>query len=337
MPVFIKVRNNYLDFVISLIIPVLVFFKILREGGGISVVFVYGPGWIFKLAAVTASKIIGKPVATEVNEKPYSIRGGGRREKYSKHFISLNRKCLELIVYPMFDGFIVISESLVEYVRRFSKKKALIIKIPILVDFNFYQKSIQKPECNMPYLINTAALNNHKDGIVNVFKAFARIINSGINLHFYLTSRVAPKMLLDEIDSIILRNNLEKRVTYLGELDEDLLLSYQAYCCMVVLNKVDGEQNKYNFATKLGEYMALGKPIITTSIGEVQHYLKDNVSCLFVDPSNEIEISNAMIRILKDKAFSDKIGENGRIIAQSHFDVKSQCNRISDFFKLLIY
>jgi len=336
IPVFIKVKNNYLDFIYSFLIPVLGFFKILRNGGSISVVFVYGPGWIFKLAAVTASKILGKPVATELNEKPYSIHGEGRREKYLKHFRFLNRKCLENIVFPFFDGFLVISEPLVEYVRKLGKNTAVISKIPILVDIDFYQKMIEKPDCHIPYIINTAALNNHKDGIVNVFKAFARVVNSGINLHFYLTSRAAPRLLIDDINNIISINNLEKRVIFLNELDEDALLSYQAYCCMVVLNKVDTEQNRFNFATKLGEYMALGKPIITTSIGEVKHYLKDNVSCLYVDPSNEIEISDAIIRLLKDESLSSMIGDNGRTIAEKQFDVKSQSKRISDFFKRLI-
>ena len=337
LPIQFKSRFRLFDIVTSYFIPLLAFIKVIRMASCYSVVFVYGPGWIFKLSTMTASKIRGKRVATELNEKPYSIEGGSRRDILRDLFKPFHKVCLTKIVFPKFDGFIVISEPLARYTRFYGKDKAIICKVPILVDFELYQKKVGKPDCHLSYIVNTASLNDHKDGIINVFKALTRVINRGFDLHFYLTSRVSPKELLIEIDTIISENKLEGRVTFLDGLDEETLLSYQAHCSMLVLNKVETEQNRYNFATKLGEFLALGKPVITTAIGEVKHYLKDNISCLYVDPSNEIEISDAIIRLLKDESLSGKIGDNGKIIAEKHFDVKSQSKRISDFFTRLIY
>ena len=333
LPVFLKYKYNYQDFLNSFLIPFLAFIKVLRKARDASAVFIYGFGWVGKLFIIIASKLRKMPVSSEINEKPYSIHGGSRRDIILNRFECFHKFCLTNIVYPRLNGFLVISDPLLKYINKFKHKDAIICKVPILVDFEFYQRKVEKPECIFPYILNSARLNDHKDGISKVFMAFATLINGkGQDLHFYLTSKMATVDLNSKINSIITVNKLDNRVTFLGDLDEDTLVTYQAHCCMVVLNKVDSEQNRYNFATKLGEYMSLGKPVITTKIGEVSNYLDDNVSCLYVDPDSPDEIAAAMFRLINDPILSKRIGEKGRLIAKNEFDFRMQSKKISQFF-----
>jgi len=336
LSVYFKTHSGIIEFILSFIIPFLAFTKVLRHIKSSSVVFIYGPGWIFKFSIICASKLFGKPVGTELNEKPYSIYGDGIRDLFLQRFDTLNEFCLKRIVYPYIDGFLVISEPLVKYTTKYGKKGVTVCKVPILVDFEYFQKQIKKPDCDYPYLLHSAALNDHKDGIVNVFQAFADVIKKGFKLHFYLTSKIGSPRLIGLINSIIKENQLNDMITFLGELNEEDLLAFQAHCSMVVVNKVNSDQNQYNFATKLGEYMALGKPVITTEFGEVKLYLEDKVSCLYVNPLNPNDISTAIIRILEDSSFSKKIGEEGRKIAKANFDIIVQSGNVSKFFKSLI-
>jgi len=334
-PVYIVSKSVYLEFILSSFVPVYAFLAVIKNAKNFSVVYIYGPGWFFKLSIALAAKLRGKPVGTELNEKPYSIHGNGRRELFLNRFEAFHEFCLIKCVYPLIDGFIVISDPLVKYVKENGKKGVVVCKVPILVDYDYYQELIENNDYKLPYIINTAALNDHKDGIVKVFEAFALVIGQGYNLHFYLTSKVAAKEPLDSINLIMKENKLDDKVTFIGELDEETLLSYQANCSMVILNKVDSEQNRYNFATKLGEYLALGKPVITTSVGEVSNYLKDNDSCICVEPNNAEKIAQSMTRLITDEEFARQVGENGRIIAKEVFNLRAQSKRIEKFFNTL--
>ncbi len=333
LPVAFKKGSSLRLFFLEFFIPFLVFFKVFFKASHYSSVYVYGFGWLSKLLIIFSCRLKRKPVAIEVNEKPFSINGGSRRDIILKYFVPINEFCLKNIVFPLVDGFLVISDKLHEYVSEFKKSSAIVCKIPILVDYEYYQREISKPNCSVPYILNSARLNDHKDGIINVFKAFARLINQeGIDLYFYLTSSIAPKAITQRIEDIIRENKLKTRVIFLGDLDENTLLSYQKHCSMLVLNKVDSLQNRHNFATKLGEYMALGIPIITSRVGEVINFLTDEVSCLYIDPQNHNDIAEAMMRILRDKDFAHNIGQEGKRIARLEFDFVRQSKKINEFF-----
>jgi len=187
-------------------------------------------------------------------------------------------------------------------------------------------------------MLHTATLNDHKDGLINVFKAFAKVVSeTGMDLHFYLTCKKGLQKTKNLIDKIVSDHKLENYVHFLGDLDEKTLLAYQQHCSVVVINKVHSEQNKYNFATKLGEYLALGKPVITSQFGEVANYLQNNNSCLFADPYDVNDIAASILKILTDPAFGKEIGEKGKEIAKSEFDFRAQSKNINQFFADLEY
>ena len=98
---------------------------------------------------------------------------------------------------------------------------------------------------------------------------------------------------------------------------------------------IKSEQNIYNFATKIGEYSALGKPIITTGIGEVVNYFKDNVNCLYVPPNNPRAIAEKIVYLLKNPDKSVQIGAEARKLAYQSFDYKQNSQKLNSFMQSL--
>jgi len=337
LPVFFNIESAFFSLLCTPLLPVWAFCKVFQIVRSSSVVLIVGFGWVSTLAIILASKSRSKTVAIELNEKPYSL-SGSRRDYFLKYFNPQHEFCLKKIMYPLSDGFIVISDALLEYIGKFKKSKAIVCKIPILVDFEYYQKKAEKIECFVPFMLHTATLNDHKDGLINVFKAFAKVVSeTGMDLHFYLTCKKGLQKTKNLIDKIVSDHKLENYVHFLGDLDEKTLLAYQQHCSVVVINKVHSEQNKYNFATKLGEYLALGKPVITSQFGEVANYLQNNNSCLFADPYDVNDIAASILKILTDPAFGKEIGEKGKEIAKSEFDFRAQSKNINQFFADLEY
>jgi glycosyltransferase involved in cell wall biosynthesis len=294
---------------------------------------VYGFGWVSKLFIVFYNRIRGNKVIFEVNEKPYSIRATGRSDIILKYFAPVNLYFLTRFVYPFVDGFIVISEPLKDFVEKYASKNTKIIKIPIIVDFDYYANyALTDNGLKKPFMIHTATLNDIKDGIIDVFKAFVIVHKkTKIPLHFYLSNRIGLKTVIDTIEKLIRENSLNEYVHFLNQPDDDTIVRYQANATLTVINKADTDQNRHNFATKTGEYLALGIPIITTRIGEIENYLEDDVSCLFINPSSIYEMAAKIEYIIRNESKAKIIGQNGRQIAKMYFDANIQNRVLVDF------
>lgn len=58
------------------------------------------------------------------------------------------------------------------------------------------------------------------------------------------------------------------------------------------------------------EAMARAKPIISTNVGGIPEAISDGKTGLLVTPEDEVELSNAIIKLLNDVTFANQIGKN---------------------------
>jgi glycosyltransferase involved in cell wall biosynthesis len=331
IPIQNKNINRFSSLTSMIMIPIKSIKTFYRERKKNDALFLYGFGWSTYILLSIIAKISGVKIYLEVNEKQGSLYGN----RFTELFIVKKFNILMTnFSYLFFDGFVVISDSLENYIRRKSSRKARIIKIPILVDLNNSQINFSKPHgVNMPYVFHSGALSERKDGILEVFAAFAIACNAlNKQLHFYLTSKIAPKDVLEQIDKIIFQNNIQENVHFLGNISENELLSYQKHCSMVIINKYINEQNLYNFPTKLGEFMIFEIPVITTAIGEISKYLVNDLNAYIFEPNNIYELSDKILNVLKYPSKSKQIGLNGKKLAENQFDYNLYGSHLVNLF-----
>ncbi|MHA1410241.1 MAG: glycosyltransferase family 4 protein [Candidatus Odinarchaeia archaeon] len=63
---------------------------------------------------------------------------------------------------------------------------------------------------------------------------------------------------------------------------------------------------------KIFEYMAAGKPIIATKIGEVDKYIKNGYNGILVEPGDIKGLAKNILELLSDPIKADKLGKNAR-------------------------
>lgn len=66
---------------------------------------------------------------------------------------------------------------------------------------------------------------------------------------------------------------------------------------------------------KTAEYLACAKPIIATIGGEVKKLLEENQAGLVCEPKNPEALSQAVLKLYKNKVLTQKMGENARRLA----------------------
>lgn len=94
-------------------------------------------------------------------------------------------------------------------------------------------------------------------------------------------------------------------------------------------------QNKYCFATKLGEYLAMGKVVITTKCGEVVNWLHHKEDVYFVAPCDTDELTNAIVEIVTDTKLRAIIEKNARKTCEKSFAYKNYSHVLSEFLTSL--
>ena len=319
----------------SFLQPLIAFVTVLRQKNSHKLIFIYDYDWDSLLLIRLATKIKGQKMVLEINEKPGTYYGNRLTELSIVK--ATNLMFLTRITLPLIDGFIVISDQLKIYLIPFQNAKAKILKVPIIVDPNITALPQKESFVHTPFLLHAGALSNRKDGIIGVFQAFA-IVNKQLDnkLHFYLTDRVSPTDVWEEIASIIEQNNLEGLVHFTNRLPERELLNYQQQCSMLILNKPDNEQNRYNFPTKLGEYLRFKKPVIYTPVGEMTNYLKDGFNAFEIPSARPDLLAEKILYILDNQKDANRIAENGFALTQNEFNYQIQGKRLSLFFNEVI-
>ncbi|HEU4477796.1 MAG TPA: glycosyltransferase family 4 protein [Pyrinomonadaceae bacterium] len=67
--------------------------------------------------------------------------------------------------------------------------------------------------------------------------------------------------------------------------------------------------------TKLFEYMAMGKGIVASRLGQIAEVLSDEQTALLVEPGNAEELSAAIIRLIKTPSLRESLGSAARLKA----------------------
>lgn len=236
----------------------------------------------------------------------------------------LQRNYAYKYLFPQYDGIIAISEALVKEARHYCSSSTVILKIPILVDFDNYNIPDKSLSANYPYIFHAGTLYEQKDGILGMIEAFGIALRkTKLPIHFVLTGSLDKSPHKKEIKAIISKYNISEYIHFLGYVSSKELREYLAKASLVIINKYPTQQNKYCFSTKLGEYMAAGKPLIITRVGEAMNWLTDGYDSMMVDPNDVSQLSDTILKAFSDITSLRIIGENAKKSCQCFFDYRN--------------
>ena len=163
-------------------------------------------------------------------------------------------------------------------------------------------------------------LYGDKDGVYGLVQAFINIGNEFPEADLIIIGDNQDKAALSPIYKIIDLNGYKNRIIFTGRLNRDEVAKHikNSYC--LVLDRPNNIQAKYGFPTKLGEYLASGKPVIITKVGDIPLYLKDNINAYLAEPDNIESFSQKLRECLNNPKQAQKIGLEGQKLAYNEFN-----------------
>ena len=205
---------------------------------------------------------------------------------FPEMFRTMNRRCearLQIALLKNMSGVISFSS-------RTAQDLCLdqpVIKIEPGVNADDFQSqpSYQRTHNNRKIVMFSGTLAE-ESGLLMLLNAFSLVKDPDIEL--WITGR---GILKEEIEKI---SKYDSRIRFLGFVEREELLKLYALATVLINPRPSClPEHRYNFPSKLLQYMATGRPVITTATGDVQDY----ESLVFL---LRVETESAMAQLISD-------------------------------------
>lgn len=255
--------------------------------------------------------------------------------KISKKREDKVKDLFEKNVFYKFDAIALMTKTLLRHYESFPEPRPMLFHLPMTVDLErFKEVKVQPNSFIKPYIAFVGTMNDNKEGVSILIKAFYEIKDLQNDLKLYL---VGPWHYDTQEHLRLIKNfKLEDRIFWMGEYSREIIPSILQNAELLVLPRPDSKQAQGGFPTKLGEYLATGVPVCTTTVGEIPYYLKDGKSAYFAEPGQITSFANAMLKALNNREEATIIGINGRKVAETHFNKDKQSKYLFEIFNSIL-
>lgn len=262
---------------------------------------------VASLMLLTLARGLGIPVAVDLCERPSSLL---------ERFPSLPRWMSPL---TPFRGVVAISEFLREWAvaeAARSGRRLAVMELPILADVNE-----QRPTA-CPFDFGDllfAASPAYETSTEFILDAMSHVweVSPGTRL------RIAGWR-PEELRSTELRQRVssladEGRLTVAGHLGRRELLASYGESRALLAPLLDDTTSQARFPSKIAEYLASGRPVVTTNVGEVRRYLSDGLDAFVSQSADPRSFAEKTLEALGDPARAAQVGTRGRHLAETQF------------------
>ena len=125
------------------------------------------------------------------------------------------------------------------------------------------------------------------------------------------------------------------RVIFTGAVAHDRVPKLLDACDILVAPHVplaDGSEF-FGSPTKIFEYMAMGKGIVASRLGQIGEVLVDEETALLVEPGNAGELRNAIVRLIESETLRTHLGTRAREVAEREHTWTHNARRVLEAYQ----
>ncbi len=120
------------------------------------------------------------------------------------------------------------------------------------------------------------------------------------------------------------------RVVLAGALSIGDIADLYAAASVLVNPKVDHPTNQMAAPIKIGEYLAAGRPVLTTRVCELEGWLVEGQDVLFCGAGDPEALAAKICQILTDREVADRLSREGARVARRACDYRAWGMRVAE-------
>jgi glycosyltransferase involved in cell wall biosynthesis len=310
--------------IIGIINAIIILFTINKKKKPDSILS-FSSSFLQNYSMFLATRLLKIPLIREKNEYPKSvIKKGFQGLSFFDNFYINN-------FYKIYDGYIFISHALVDFFREKTRKNSPITIVPITVDLQRFENA--NPKGIEKWITYCGNMYGDKDGVPILFEAYSQIHYKYPEHRLVIIGDTNNKPEFEKLRNKIKILGIDDKVIFTGYVHRDKMPEYLCRSMVLVLSRPNNVQAQAGFPTKLGEYLAAGRPVLVTSVGDIPKYITDKKNGYLAIPGNSVDFADRLNEILDDMTSANIVGMEGRKLAHNVFNSNYQAQQIVEFIQ----
>ncbi len=193
------------------------------------------------------------------------------------------------------------------------------------VDLDHFRPTRRGRDDEAPVIGSTARLHVKNDH-ATLLRAFARVKARWPGARLLLVGRGPEEARLRALATSL---GVPAQVQFVGE-QADVAPYLHQMDLYVQSSVAEGMPNS------VLEAMAVGLPIVATSVGGTPEVVVDGETGLLVPPRDPVALADGMLKLLEDRTMADALGRAGRARVEAHFGEAEMLRRIESLLDRLV-
>jgi len=256
----------------------------------------------------------------------------GNPEDMEKQFNFNHRISEEKRILNTLDGHTVTSQLQMEKLREmYGYNKGNVEVIPPGVNIHKFKplaegKSPTKTQLPEKYIFCLSRVDTNK-GYDLLLNAFARVCEKYSDVYLVTGGGSAhpeprEKEVLAMMDRIMQEKGITDKIIFVGHVEEHLMVPFYQNAQFFVMPSIFEP-----FGMTCQESMSCGVPVIASRYGGIRTVLTHEKDGLLIDPKNEDEFAEAMIRLLEDRDFKARLGKEASALIRENYSWEAIADR----------
>ncbi len=229
------------------------------------------------------------------------------------------------------NAYVAISDHLYNRAEAMAKGKIPVHLIPITVNLDYFKNSNNQPDKNNLKIFYGGSFAT-KDGLPYLLEAYEEVSQADNNIQLILTG-MGQQSDIDKLKERIARSANKERIIFKGFLNTEDYYTALNSCDIFCMTRVNSKFANAGFPFKLGEFLASGKGVVATKVGDVPKYLFNDVNALLINPDSARDIADALMTFIKSPDKITTLGREARKTAETHFDSERISGKLLSIFK----
>ena len=161
------------------------------------------------------------------------------------------------------------------------------------------------------YFVGFIGIFGQWHGVLTLASCVKHVVAGRSDVQFAI---IGDGQLKDKMVSILERDGVRDRVWFAGVVNHAEAPKYLSICDVLVSPHEDMEDGSAFFGspTKIFEYMAMGKGIVASRVGQLGEILDDGVDAILVEQKNPLALADAILKLLQNPEARLKMGRAAR-------------------------
>lgn len=214
-----------------------------------------------------------------------------------------------------------------------------IITVPLGADLELFDPALEQPDVrtelglgDAPVIIFIGTFQPWH-GLNNLIQAFAQVVLDVPEARLVLVGDGAVRA---DLEAQAKQAGLADKVIFTGSVPYQKVPAFVSMADAAVAPYPKLATELWFSPLKLFEYMAASKAIVASRVGQIVDVLEDGHSGLLVEPDDIPALSQALVKLLKDKSLRSKLGENARCAALAKHSWQAHTEKLEQIYRSLL-